>query len=175
MTRTCSGTKLINCRSSASSCLSFCCAIFAAVTSLTAPMNSRSPESSLRRWAMTCRYLILLSGISNRYSISKSFPFWVARSITCRTKALSSGCTRCDYEFYGRFRCRVVFKNPERFLRPEDFPCGHDPAETAGVTQALGFRAGKFHFRRDRDREGCSRVTWPLATPARSGLSTERV
>ena len=34
-------------RSSASSCLSFCSAIFAAVTSVTAPINSTLPDSSL--------------------------------------------------------------------------------------------------------------------------------
>src|SRR6266542_1740132 len=45
-----------------------------------------------------------------------------------------------DYEFEGRFSPRLVFKNPERFLRPEDFPSGHKPAEAARVTQALGFR-----------------------------------
>jgi hypothetical protein len=44
-----------------------------------------------------------------------------------------------QYEFYRRLRSRVVFKNPQRFLGPENFPCRHDPAETAGVTQALGF------------------------------------
>src|SRR6516164_4680852 len=45
-----------------------------------------------------------------------------------------------DYEFYRRFGPGLVCKNSERFLRPEDFPSGHNPAETAGVTQALGFR-----------------------------------
>src|SRR5215475_3274196 len=51
-----------------------------------------------------------------------------------------------DYEFYGRLRSRVVFKNSQRFLGPENFSCRHDPAETAGVTQALGFRQVSFTF-----------------------------
>src|SRR6476660_8827218 len=44
------------------------------------------------------------------------------------------------YELSGRAGGRVVSKNPERFLRPEDFAAGNNPAEAAGVTQALGFR-----------------------------------
>src|SRR5512133_370414 len=44
-----------------------------------------------------------------------------------------------DDEFYARLRPRLVFKNSERFLGPENFPARDDPAETARLTQALGF------------------------------------
>src|SRR4030095_9692510 len=45
-----------------------------------------------------------------------------------------------QYKFYRRFGRRLVVKNPVRLLRPEDFPCGDNPAETTGVAQALSFR-----------------------------------
>jgi hypothetical protein len=41
--------------------------------------------------------------------------------------------------FDRRLDARVVFENPKGFVRPVDFAGGGRPAETARVTQALGF------------------------------------
>ena len=44
-----------------------------------------------------------------------------------------------QHPFDRRLDARVVFENPKGFVRPVKFAGGGRPAETACVTQALGF------------------------------------
>src|SRR5258708_3397285 len=67
-------------RHCSSLCRSASSARFAAVTSITAPTNSSSPDLSLSAWATTWTCLTEPSGITKRYSRSKSFPSCDARS-----------------------------------------------------------------------------------------------
>jgi PIN domain-containing protein len=63
--------------------------------SITAPTNSKLPDSSFEGRPTTRRCLIDRSGMRNRCSKSKPLPSCDARSIVCLTRAASSGWTRC--------------------------------------------------------------------------------
>ena len=49
------------------------------------------------------------------------------------------GVNALQHPFDRRLDTRVVFENPKGFVRPVKFARGGRPAETARVTQALGF------------------------------------